>query len=462
MRWRDSLFPAMQIHCFLGRSAIAVEARQYPQHQEKHHMRKPIIWLFLLFLLSVAQKPACAGLLREENIKISSSPTMNRVDILFDENVDIRVVDGIESNDYFFVDIYSTSPSFPDKKFIIKDSILKALQSITYPDLKVTRLVLFPFNKTIFQVVDATTGFVFPVSSATAKEFVPNRRSTRHLIISTSKYRHYPLPPVMPEVGISSPNPGLILGGTGKKRVILDPGHGGTDPGAKSIHTYQGRIINEKDVVLAVAKEVESLLRKLPSVTPILTRERDTYMSLDDRKNFAERLEGDLFVSIHANATKYHTNSPSARGIEIYYLQDKSNPDLRALEEAENFEASPNQDANSKNQWELIVKNVTKDVLDVQRSYGAEACEEINNIFMLDNYYGQFKRGVRSARYRVLMNRVMPAVLIEIGFLDVSAELQNIANPEFQKRIARLISNGILRYLAKQDPKFAFYQYDLK
>ena len=404
-----------------------------------------------------------AAALREDNIKIASSPTTNRVDIQLDANVVVRVVDGIATNDYFFVDIYGTAASFPDKKFLVKDGILKAVQTVSYSDLKVLRVIFFPFNKTIFQVVDSASGFVFPTSPATAKTFAPCSRTTRHLVVNTSKYRHYPLPSVIPEPSaLPSRQAGYRALSAGKRRVIIDPGHGGSDPGARSPFRVNGRIAEEKDIVLAIAVEVERLLRQLPNVTPILTRERDIYMSLTDRVSFAEKLEGDLFVSIHANATLHHINSPSVRGLEVYYLQEKSNPALKYLEAAENLDASPELDGKSADQWLLIARNLTRDILDVQRSFGAEVCEEINTVFMADPYYAQFSRGVRSAKYRVLMNRVMPAVLIEVGYMDVRPEFARLVDPAFQKRIAILITNGILRYFAKNDPQFAYFQYAAK
>jgi N-acetylmuramoyl-L-alanine amidase len=207
---------------------------------------------------------------------------------------------------------------------------------------------------------------------------------------------------------------------------------------------------------------VERLLAKLPNVTPVLTRDRDVYMSLGDRVEFAEKLEGDLFVSVHANATKYHTNNLSARGVELYYLRADSNPDVRALEEAENLERAPGLDERANKRWLELARYLTKDILDVWRSYSADACEQMNVSFMEEPYYQQYSRSIRSARYRVLMNRVMPSILVEVGFMDVTPELQRLADPRFQKRVAILIANGILRYFAKEDPRFAFYQYELK
>lgn len=425
-------------------------------------------FLGILALLIATQSLARAAELREQDIKVTSSPTTDRVDIQLSDNVTIRVVDGIETTDYFFIDIYQSTAAFSDKKFPIKDGILKAIEAVSYPDLRVVRLIFYPANKTIFQVADATTAFVYPAATAASREFSSNRRSTRHLIIDTSKYRHYPLPavtPVAPPPAASGPvAPAAVAAAktSSRKRVIIDAGHGGHDPGTQSITRFNGKIVDEKDVALAIAFEMERLMRKLPNVTPILTRDHDVYMSKTDRVDFAEKLEGDIFVCIHANATKYHVNDPSLRGVELYYLGANSNPDLKDLEAAENLEVGAPLDRSASTQWLAIAKQVTKDNLDIWRSFAAEACEDINTSFGADPYYGQFKNRVREARFRVLYNRVMPSLLIEVGYMDIPDEMRRLVDPAFQKRIALLITNGVLRYFAEQDPKFAYFQYGTK
>jgi N-acetylmuramoyl-L-alanine amidase len=411
----------------------------------------------VLVLAALAAAPAISlgAVLAENDIVRSSSANRDRVEIRLPESVVVRVVDEVSQYKRFFVDLYSIEPGFSDRVIPVQDGILRGLQTITYRDTKVLRIIFHTTGATPFRVTDAETASVFPATAASDTGFARVRSTSQHLIIDAARNGSYSLPDVKP-AGLRPLRPS----GGAKRLVILDPGHGGIDPGAKSIVTFDGRSLEEKDVVLSIALEVQRLLNKSPVVTAVMTRDADKEMSLENRVAFAEKADADLFVSIHANSTKYHGN-PDARGIEFYYLGENSNPALRDLEMAENLVDRSALNERETEHWDLIWKNMLKDNLDMQRPYGLQAANLVNKVFKQDVYFQRYNRGVKSARFRVLMNPAMPSILVEVGYLDHPREARNLAQTAFQQRIAKLIANGILEYFAQLDSELDFYQYEM-
>ncbi len=170
--------------------------------------------------------------------------------------------------------------------------------------------------------------------------------------------------------------------------VVLDAGHGGSDPGAKSV---TGRW--EKEFNLSVVKKVQAILSKEGKISLVLTREGDTYPTLDDRINLANSLNADLFVSVHANSYK-----PEINGTETYYNRQES----RAFAD-------------------LLHKN-------------AVAATRFK-----DN-------GVRTANFKVIKYTTMPAVLLEVGYLSNAANEKELFKDEFQDRVAEAIALSIKQY----------------
>ena len=114
--------------------------------------------------------------------------------------------------------------------------------------------------------------------------------------------------------------------GLGVARVVIDAGHGGHDPGAQS------NGVNESELTLDVATRLSKLLQKQPGVEVVMTRDTDVFVPLEERTSIANREGADLFLSIHANASR----NPQARGVETYFLNFASNPDAEAVAAREN------------------------------------------------------------------------------------------------------------------------------
>lgn len=376
---------------------------------------------------------AGAATLQSSGVLISRSTGLDRVSIRLDAKADVRVVGAVEEKGFFFVDIYSTAAAFPDRVFRVQGGVLKAYETRSYPESKVLRVIFYPEDGSFFRVMDEPSGFLFPVSSLSDGGFARPGNKTASLVIEigTATIRRDPKAP--------------------KRIVILDPGHGGRDPGAISRPKSGKGILREKDLTLSIAKALQAELNQSPDIEAVLTRKNDSHMSLKERLDFAEKKKGDLFVSIHMNATKYHPRGISARGVELYYLGKTSDPDTSALVEGENLENGPSLDPAATAQLAQIMKKLAQDFLEETRASGAKACKYLAQALCEDPYYKTHVRGIRGAPFKVLMNRFMPAILLEVGFIDHPQEGANLASPAFQKKVARLLAAGIRKYLSQEE-----------
>lgn len=399
---------------------------------------------FLLTLCLALWIPvAHAATLRQDKIRIAKYPSYNRVQLELDQAVDVRVADGMDHNGYFFVDLYGAKADFSDKVIPVRDGILKAIQTVSYPQNRVLRLVFYPQAKTRFRVVDSTNGYQYPSSPINAQKFVSSQNKSRRIIIDTSRNRQTSLPPFQQRARRSR---------SGPIRIIVDPGHGGKDPGAVGRHG--GRTLQEKDIVLAIARQVKAILESQTEVEVLLTRNSDKYMSLSQRVRFAEEQGGDLFISLHTNAARYHRRRAQPRGLEIYALGKSSNPNIMALVEAENQEAGDDLDSASSDHLSLILKNMAQETLQDQQNWGKEAARIFHEAFMEDDYFQRYDRGVKQARFKVLYNRIMPSILVEAGFIDHPVEGRNLNTAAFQRRIAERIAKACLQWLEKAPQVF--------
>lgn len=198
----------------------------------------------------------------------------------------------------------------------------------------------------------------------------------------------YPRPPlVVPEPIRPTPRPAPRLLG----RVVLDPGHGGKDPGAISASG-----IREKDVVLSVAAMTAQELRAR-GVEVFFTRSDDRFIELEDRPVVASRVRADLFVSIHADAAR----NKAATGFTAY----------------------------------------------VDRTPSRQSLAAANAMIKAMCAYSSPSRGVKNADYKVLVGSSGPAVLIELGFLSNRHEASRLARSDHQRRLARALADGICAYL---------------
>ena len=233
-----------------------------------------------------------------------------------------------------------------------------------------------------------------------------------------------PEPPKTPK---PVPDPSLAqqLGLSGKT-IVIDPGHGGKDPGAMS----QTR--REKQIVLSLSKTLRDILIK-EGYQVRLTRETDVYIPIRKRTQFATDQKADLFISIHANASL----SAKASGIETYYLALVSDESARITAMRENVGAKYNM-----KELNALVGRIPKERKSTESRRLAELIQA-----QLTSGKQVRDRGVKHAPFVVLIGAKVPAVLVEVGFISNPTEGKKLTTKAYQHQLATAIAKGIEQYI---------------
>jgi len=215
-------------------------------------------------------------------------------------------------------------------------------------------------------------------------------------------------------------------------RIVIDAGHGGRDPGA------QGPGYTEAQLTLDIALRLEKLLEKEPGVEVVLTRRKDEYVALQERTAIANREGADLFLSIHANASR----NRAARGVESYLLNFASTPDAAAVAAREN--ASSTLTMSHLN--DLVKQIALNSKLDESRDLARQVQTAMVRKLRPSNQ--QLKDlGVKQAPFVVLVGAAMPSVLVEVSFLSHKQEGRLLGTGAYRQRIAEALLDGVRRYL---------------
>jgi len=222
----------------------------------------------------------------------------------------------------------------------------------------------------------------------------------------------------------------------GKKRerilVVIDPGHGGKDPGALG-----RKGLREKDITLEVAKRLERLLRKTGRYDVLLTRKDDRYLALVARTGIANKEKADIFVSIHTNAHR----DKGARGIETYYLDNTTD---RASIRIASLENKTSEGMMSDLDYILLDLRLTANVDESRRLAGEIQKSTVSS---LRNGYDKIEdKGVKKALFFVLLGAKMPAVIAEIAFITNPMEAKRLKTDQFLDKIAVGLFKGIEAY----------------
>jgi N-acetylmuramoyl-L-alanine amidase len=221
--------------------------------------------------------------------------------------------------------------------------------------------------------------------------------------------------------------------GLGARRIVIDAGHGGHDPGSIGPGGLQ-----EKDLVLDVARRLEQLVRTELAAEVVMTRASDVFVPLEERTAIANSKGADLFLSIHANSSR----SPRSRGVETYFLNFAADPHAEAVAARENaISAATLKDLQS------LVKAITlNSKIDESRDFAASVQESM--VASLKAHSPEIQdRGVRTAPFYVLIGANMPSVLAEISFVSNPEEERLLRTPEHRERIARGVFGGVRSYL---------------
>jgi N-acetylmuramoyl-L-alanine amidase len=297
-------------------------------------------------------------------------------------------------------------------------------------------------------------GFPSPTPQARIPPSPLASRSFAHALVTLPRLDTAPLPVLQPQrsaagepgrsttpTGENAVPPAANVGGgfslarqlgLGVSHVVIDPGHGGHDPGAK------GAGLTEAAVALDVALRLEALLAK-EGVAATLTRRGDDYVPLEDRTAIANQAQADLFLSIHVNASR----NLQARGVESYFLNFATNPDAEAIAARENA-------ASGRTMTDLadILKRITLNTkISESRDFATRVQESMAR--RLKSTHRSFKDlGVKQAPFVVLIEATMPSVLVEISFITHGEEGRLLRNGSYRQRIAEALLEGIRHYQA--------------
>ena len=278
-----------------------------------------------------------------------------------------------------------------------------------------------------------------PVTVGHGLQTVPNPPETVPNPTTSSLPPPRPAAEALPAVTSTSAPPKNVGGGyslarqlgLSVSRIVIDPGHGGHDPGAK------GKSITEAELVLDVALRVEKLLQKVPGTEVILTRRTDEFVSLQERTAIANREGADLFLSIHANANE----NSSARGVETYFLNFASNMTAASVAARENAASGQSMGALP----DFLKAIALNNKLDESRDFATEVQGAIVERLRKSNRTVR-DLGVKQAPFVVLIGAAMPSVLAEVSFVTNEPEAKLLRGNAYRQRIAEALASAIGNY----------------
>jgi N-acetylmuramoyl-L-alanine amidase len=226
--------------------------------------------------------------------------------------------------------------------------------------------------------------------------------------------------------------------------VVIDPGHGGKDPGAIG----KGRSA-EKQVVLAIALKLKQLIDRQPGMRAVLTRNGDYYIGLRERMYIARKDNADIFVAIHADAF----NNPDSNGASVFALSARgaTSEAARWLAEKENYSELGGVNLRGLDDANGVIRTVLIDLsqtatIGASLQMGSQVLRQLDTITRLHN------AKVEQARFMVLKSPDIPSILIETGFISNPREERNLTNPAYQTRLTQAIFNGIKAYFWDYPP----------
>lgn len=362
-----------------------------------------ILFILSFFILSAPPSPASDKAIVKD-IRYWSSPGQTRVVIDLSRPVDYKV-NRLSKPDRLYFDLSGAQiPKEIKKNLSVEDGLLKSIRAGQF-NIDTVRIVLD---------IDRIESYnVFFFDDPTRLIIDVNAEKTESILT--------------------------------KKVVVIDPGHGGHDPGAVGPTG-----LREKDVVLDIALKLREILSKDPTLDVHLTRDHDIFIPLEERTAIARKKEADLFISIHANASP----NRAARGVETYLLNWTNDEEAIRVAARENYISMKRMKEKMtayKNDVERILNDLSRDY---KRDESLKLAHLVQNSIISD--IGGERRminlGVKQALFYVLVGASMPSILAEVSFISNPEEEKLLAKDGYREAIARSIASGIKRYFSSQTP----------
>jgi N-acetylmuramoyl-L-alanine amidase len=364
------------------------------------------------------------------NLRSYTHPTHTRIVIDIGKLREFTSAE-LKDPDRIYIDVYQArlNPILQGKTFVARCDYIKevriaqknatTVRVVAELDLsKVERHQVFPLFDPFRVVID-----IFPKELPAPATTTPPSQETPAVPVEK--------PAKLPEPTAAGYSMARQLG-LGIQRVVLDPGHGGEDPGA-----IGRKGLKEKDVVLAVASELRTLLAA-KGLEVIMTRESDIAIPLENRPVIANQQKADLFISIHANANR----NRKRRGVQTFYLNFSPDPQVNEIAAMENA-TSTKRIGEMQDTLKKIVQN-SKILESRDLAYKING----NLVKLLSQHYSAVDNlGIRGGPFWVLIGGEMPSVLVEISHLSNAQEEERLKNPSYRRQVALGIYEGILEYM---------------
>lgn len=243
-----------------------------------------------------------------------------------------------------------------------------------------------------------------------------------------------------PAKGATTAAPLPIPAADVRPTIVIDPGHGGVDPGARSISG-----VDEKVIALQYAKELQRQLLATGRYRVVLTRDRDVFVRLRDRMQRAQRAEGNLFISLHAN----NHDQAQIRGASVYTLSENASDAEAAALAAKENKADIIAGINLSDQPEVVSKILIdlaqRETMNLSKHFANGLVSELGTVIPL------LRNTHRFAGFAVLKSATVPSVLVEVGYLSNPAEERLIRTAGHRQTVAQAVIKAVDRYFAWQE-----------
>ncbi|MHB0996755.1 MAG: N-acetylmuramoyl-L-alanine amidase family protein, partial [Elusimicrobiales bacterium] len=225
----------------------------------------------------------------------------------------------------------------------------------------------------------------------------------------------------------------MTVEGSGRKKIVIDAGHGGKDPGGRKLFG-----LKEKELNLLVAKELYEQLKKEKTFDVLLTRSTDEFVPLADRSLIANNFKADIFISIHANANRDRRE----KGFEVYFMSEKaSDPWAAEVADYENSVVGLEDGAVQADPAAMLLHSMARNeyLNEGSRLAGLVSAE-------MEKRTPFANRGVKQAAFYVLRGTYAPGILVEMGFMTNSHDQKNMNDKKVRVKIANSLYRGVMRY----------------
>lgn len=369
-----------------------------------------IILFFSLIFLPFPSHPDSR--MEIHNLRYHTHPSYTRV-VVDIGKLREYVFSELLSPDRVYVDIYQAklNPILHGKTFLVENDYLKQIRVAQKTSSTVRVVADLDFKKAYYRVWHLPDPFRIIID------------------IYPSKLPSLPRPPQPAKSGSSI----IRQLGLGIQRVVIDPGHGGKDPGCVG---KSG--LREKKIVLDVATRLKNILEAKENLEVIMTRESDIFLDPESRTVIANQKQADLFISIHANANR----SRKLSGIESFYLNFSQDPSVIETAARENATSTKNI-----SEMKDIIEKIVQNSKIVESKELAESIQNSLVKSLSQKYSNVRSLGVKGGPFWVLIGGEMPSVLVEISHLSNPTEEKRLKSPQYRQRVAQGIYEGIIEYV---------------